>query len=230
MPSKSEKVLSAAFAKYPERSFTAEELVVACWEEYPDDFGLQGYETRFPDSNTVYRHIMGQNSIVKRQKWLLKIAQKTFQISNAGLQRSLEMLSESGIDLVGTPDHRMRLDRSREAVIARLIRGRAWEKWLAHEDPVFREACAFWGITLRSSGEEYKYAREEIDAALDLADQRLHASPEGTIFVNQTGANLGRTDLERIRDLDNHLQNLFAAELRAIRQRIVARGRLQTSP
>ena len=39
-------------------TFSAEDLVVRAWDLFPDQFGLQGYASKYPDSNRVLTKIM----------------------------------------------------------------------------------------------------------------------------------------------------------------------------
>src|SRR6516164_2489687 len=72
-----EKILLAA-STLEERGtvpFTAEALIVAVWERYPQSFGLKGFEERHPDSNKVLSALMGEKGLAKRG-WLHKAGQK----------------------------------------------------------------------------------------------------------------------------------------------------------
>jgi hypothetical protein len=227
MPTKSEKVLISAFRKWPEAGFTAEDLVIACWGLFPEDFGLQGYEHAYPDSNVVYRHIMGQNSIVKKEKWLTQTGSKSYRVSTSGAQHALELTYPKGVEAPVAREHRIRIDRSREAVLARLLLSRAWQKYKDQEEIVFREACAFWGITPRSASEAYRAARGEIDAAFSLADSRIQSSKATVLFVAGANHPLGSEELVKLRTLDAHLQEQFRDELLAIGGRLVDYGRVR---
>ena len=219
-------MLWAAFEQWPEATFSAEDLVVACWRKFSNDFGLQGYEAEYPDSNVVYRHIMGQSSIVKKQKWLLHVGKKTFKLSNTGVHHSLNLAESMGEDGENT-EQRVRIERSRETVLARLLRSRAWHKFQDDGEIVFREACAFWGITLRSSGEDYRYARDELNASLSLAEERLSGAHNGALYVGEPHTEIHANDIARLRHLDLQMESEFAEELAGIKSRIVDRGKIR---
>ena len=226
MPSKHEKVLLSAFQRWPEAAFTAEDLVMACWESFPDDFGLQGHEKVAPDSNVVYRHIMGQNSIVKKEKWLLQTQSKTYKVSTKGAEHALDIQEARESD----SPQRVRIDRAREAVLGRLLRSRAWQKHLRGEEIVFREACGFWGITPRAAGEEYRLARSELVSALELAETKLADGGGQALFIPEIGTQVEATDLSDLRILDTHLLEKFADEVVSIKERFVERGRIRYDP
>lgn len=63
-----EKLLIAAFEleEKGHKPFSAEDIVVASWQKFPDAFGLAGYQDRYPDSNRVFAEIMGSKPIRKK--------------------------------------------------------------------------------------------------------------------------------------------------------------------
>src|SRR5437879_1547981 len=83
----SEKILLAAH-HLEERGmspFSAENLIVAAWQEYPRTFGLKGYDEQFPDSNRVLSCIMGEKGLTKRG-WLAKMGHKMYSLTRDGRQ------------------------------------------------------------------------------------------------------------------------------------------------
>ena len=224
MTTKHEKVLVSAFKRWPEQSFSAEDLVVACWEEFPEDFGLQGHEQLYPDSNVIYRHLMGQNSIVKKHKWLLQTGSKTYRLSTHGISHALALLGGSQPDGDG---QRLRLERAREAVFARLLRSRAWMKYQSGEEIVFREACMFWGIIPRSAGEEYRFARKELADSLSLAEERIRQAQVPDLWIPEANRSIDQGTLDQLRSLDAELVQRFADEISGIVGRVIDRGRLK---
>ncbi len=120
--SKSEMVLLAAYERWPDSEFTAEELVIACWQKYPDSFGLQGYSEKYPDSNIIYRHIMGKDSIVKKQRWLSQKGQKRYVLTPAGVNHALRICGTIG-DKAELQQHK--IDRFYEQILFRVLTGPA---------------------------------------------------------------------------------------------------------
>ena len=224
MPTKHEKILISAFKRWPEEAFSAEDLVIACWQEFPEDFGLQGYEQLHPDSNVVYRHIMGQKSIVKKNKWLLQTRSKTYRLSTLGISRALTLAGESKSAI---NSQRLRIERAREAVLSRLLRSRAWMKYQNGDEIVFREACAFWGIIPRSANEEYRYARRELEDSLAAAEERIGHSVEVSLVVPDANRSIDQATLSELRELDAKLTETFAEEISGIIGRMIDRGRVK---
>ena len=224
MSTKHEKILISAFRRWPEESFSAEDLVVACWSEFPEDFGLQGYEKLHPDSNVVYRYIMGQESIVKKRKWLFQTRSKTYRLSTQGVSHALTLVSESQ---PGAEGQRVRIERAREAVLSRLLRSRAWKKHEIGEEIVFREACAFWGIIPRSANEEYRFARRELEDSLAAAEERIRESGGADLFVPEANRSVDKATLAALRELDTQLTVTFTDEISGITGRVIDRGRVK---
>ena len=218
---KHEKILVSAFNRLRDGEFSAEDLVVACWTEYPDDFGLQGYEQRYPDSNIVYRYIMGQSSIVKKHNWLHQTRSKTYCLSTQGVSHALTLVKDSR----ATQESRLRIERAREAVLSRLLRSRAWKKSQVGDEIVFREACAFWGIVPRSANEEYRFARREMEDSLAVAEARVGQLETASLFVPEANHTVTLETLSELRALDSKLRGDFAGEVSGITSRLIDRGR-----
>ena len=224
MSTKHEKILISAFRRWPEEAFSAEDLVVACWREFPEDFGLQGYEKLHPDSNVVYRYIMGQESIVKKHKWLLQTRSKTYRLSTQGVSHALTLGTWLTLSY---ESQRVRIERAREAVLSRLLRSRAWKKHEIGDKIVFREACAFWGVIPRSANEEFRFARKELEDSLAAAEERIGESDWAGLFVPEANRSVDRGTLATLRQLDAKLTKTFADEISGITGRVIDRGRVK---
>ncbi len=221
--SKSEMVLLAAYTKWPDNEFTAEELVVACWEKYPDSFGLQGYSDKYPDSNIVYRHIMGKSSIVKKQRWLSQKSQKRYSLTPAGINHALK--------LIGTSDHvtniqHQRIDRFYEQLLFRILTGTAWNKFNNDqiEELTFTDACGFWSINPRSSGEQLRSSRNDLTKAILVVEEQLGRDNTDVIIASKI--KVSRNDLERLKDLEKELDTRFKDQLDLISRRSIRWGKV----
>ena len=51
--SSKQKILIAAY-KLNKKSFSSEELSVKTWELYKQDFGLEGFTDKYPNTNAIY--------------------------------------------------------------------------------------------------------------------------------------------------------------------------------
>src|SRR5437763_4809591 len=80
-----EKILLAAsdLEEQGQSPFSAEALIVACWQKFPRTFGLKGYADQYPDSNKVLTSIMGEKGLTRRG-WLAKMGQKLYTLTREG--------------------------------------------------------------------------------------------------------------------------------------------------
>jgi len=214
--SKSEMVLLAAYERWPDIEFTSEELVIACWQKYPDSFGLQGYSDKYPDSNIVYRHIMGKDSIVKKQRWLSQKGQKRYVVTPAGVNHALR--------LRGATDSRpelqqYRIDRFYEQILLRMFAGTAWTKFKNGqiEELTFTDACGFWSINPRSSGEQYMYAKRDLAEYIGKSNGKVTLASKVSVSSQ---------DLEQLEILEKELQARFKDQLDLINRRSIRWGKV----
>ena len=220
--SKSEMVLLAAYENWPDSGFTAEELVVACWQKYPTAFGLQGYADKYPDSNVIYRYIMGKDSIVKKQRWFSQKGQKRYVLTVAGINHALKI---SGVMNAETEAQRRRIDRFYEHVLLRVLNSSAWNKYASSrvEELIFTDACGFWSINPRSSGEQYRSARRDLAEAISTAkryiDNRHTKLALGSRFT------IDLRDLNQIELLERELESRFKEQLDLINHRSIRWGK-----
>ena len=221
--SKSEMVLLAAYDKWPESEFTAEELVVACWQQYPDSFGLQGYSHKYPDANIVYRHIMGKSSIVKKQRWLSQKSQKRYALTPAGTNHVLKI---RGIDSQRAEIQQHRIDRFYEQVLLRVLNGSAWNKFKNNQinDLTFTDACGFWSISPRYSGEQYKAARHDLAEAISTVKRHLDEGNSEITLASRVSVSL--KDLNNLETLEKELDTRFKDQLNLINRRSVKWGKV----
>lgn len=224
--SKSEMVLLAAYEKWPDKEFTSEELVIACWQKYPDSFGLQGYSGRYPDSNIVYRYIMGKDSIVKKQRWLSQKGQKRYVVTPAGVSHALRVHGatdgRSGLE-------QYRIDRLYEQILLRAFTGTAWAKFKSGQiaELTFTDACGFWSINPRSSGEQYIHARRDLCEAMAIARRHIEYVGETSGKVTLAAkVSISFQDLEQLGVLGKELQARFKDQLDLISRRSIRWGKV----
>jgi hypothetical protein len=214
-----EKLLLAAVRLEREGTspFTAEDLVVAAWEDYPDTFGLAGHNDadgrpRFPNSNRVFAEIMGSKPI-RKQGLLEKKGTKLFRVTEAGRQRAANLGGrETGISKKAV------FGRETQREFRRLVRSRALEK---HDDDrdddiTFNDAAGFWGISARSSAMEYQGRMGQVVGVLQAA---LDATRDGPLVLQHGGQPFGHRDVEELAAFHAELQVKFASEIDVILRR-----------
>lgn len=211
-----EKILLCATQLGTEKGvFAAEDLIVRCWERFPDTFGLQGYADRFPDANRVLTNIMGGKGL-RGKGWLRKIGEKRYQVTEAGRQASSNL--ENGKQHPSIQRGAF-LGRETIEILTRLMESRALQKFRLHEELTFGDLASFWNVSPRSNAYQLNVAIKDADAALQAAETHLStAGIESLQFPNRS-IPISRGDVALARSLQKHLTEKFWQELDVIRQR-----------
>jgi hypothetical protein len=112
------KILVAASHLAEENdTFTAEDLIVRAWTDFPESFGLTGYRDRYPDSNRVLSKLMGSVGLCSRG-WLEQVSTKLYRITPGG-RKFAAALGEAAPSNDDAPSRRAKAPRAlaaREAV------------------------------------------------------------------------------------------------------------------
>jgi hypothetical protein len=211
-----EKILACATELDQEKgTFTAEDLVVRCWEKFPDAFGLQGYADRFPDANRVLTNIMGGKGL-RGKGWVRKIGEKRYQITEVGRQAASRIPNTPKRD----PTQRgASLTRETIDILSRLVESRAFQKFRLGEELTFSDLSSFWNVSARSNAYQLNVAIKEADAVLQAAELYLITKGIDTLAPPGKPAPITRSDVAVARSLQNHLKKKFWQELDVIRQR-----------
>lgn len=210
----SEKLLIAAhyLEEQGRKTFSAEDLVVAAWQNFPDAFGLAGYKI-YPDSNRVFAEIMGSKPVRKRG-FLVKVGEKKYQLTEAGREFSRALSarsSESSVEKAG-------LARETKEKFKRLLASKAVEKFRngRAEDLTFYDACAFWSISPRSSAIEFRIQLENFNEIVDIARRAVQGDAAS---LEHGGRVYSIRDLDDLQALHNTMFNKFEREIKIIMER-----------
>lgn len=76
-------LVAAATLDNEKQTFTAEDIIVRAWKDFPESFGLRGYQEKHPDSNRVLAKLMGSLGLCGRG-WLEQTDTKTYRMTPAG--------------------------------------------------------------------------------------------------------------------------------------------------
>lgn len=215
-----EKLLLAAYdlEESGHRPFSAEDLVISAWRKFPDAFGLRGYcddkgRLSFPDSNRVFAEIMGSKPIRKRGL-LVKVGQKMYQMTEAGREHARVLLGRLGPSVI----QKAGLAREVQEELKRLFSSKATEKHRNNRlaDLTFHDACAFWGISPRSSAIQLKGRIANFIGVLDAARKAVQGK---AITFEHGGQTYGANDLDNLLEVHGDLLKRFHMELEVIQKR-----------
>jgi hypothetical protein len=216
----SEKLLLAALdlVESGKVSFSAEDLVVAAWGKFPDTFGLSGYynddgRAKYPDSNRVFAEIMGSKPI--RKKGLIrKVGTKIYKVTEAGFETGKWLRARDNSGYV----EKSPLSRNTVKEIKRLLSSRAVGKTRndRSSEITFYDACAFWGITPRSTSIELEGRLANFEKIIATSFSSLRGEEKS--FVHG-GIPIGSNDLEMLRNVHKDLLARFQNEINIINKR-----------
>ena len=216
-----EKLLLAAFDLEQRRHcpFSAEDLVVSAWRKFPDAFGLAGHrgdngQLCYPDSNRVFAEIMGSKPIRKRGL-LKKVGTKMYQLTESGLEHAGLLLRRAG----ESPVEKAGLSREIEQQLKRLFSSKAAEKFRDKrlDDITFYDACAFWGISPRSSAIELEGRIANFKHAVESV---RNVAQEKMVSFEHAGHAYSTRDLDVLLQVHEELLKRFAEQITVIRGRI----------
>ncbi len=203
--------------------FTAEDLVISAWKEFPETFGLRGHndgmgKPLYPDSNRVFAEIMGTKPI-RKQGLLVKVGTKIYELTELGREVAKGFMSSKD-DLVSSKEKSGKASLSREVQqeLERLIASKALQKVDKGEleAVTFHDACIFWGITPRSTAIELKGRLANIDGLVDKAKSIFQHGPAG---FRHGGKKLSADILDLISRVQKELQIKFGREIETIQKR-----------
>lgn len=211
-----QKVLLAAYAleKQGQSPFSAEALIVACWQANKKTFGLKGFVDQHPDSNRVLAVIMGERGLA-RQGWLNKEGVKIYTLSEKGRKEAERIVRGDEAPPKPKPD-RTRASASKahreiEKFILRITTTTAVRRFRtgAKFEITFRDAASFWGVNDPTDLLAVRRAAATIPDDLARAQELFH----GNKLVLSNGQLVTLDEMKMIGEVHAFLTDQFARQL-----------------
>ncbi len=206
-------LLAASELQKSKRTFSAEELVIAAWSRFPDTFGLQGFESKHPDSDRTCKLLRRKEGLGARG-WFQKVRKGTYRLTEAGKIAATE-LQQNGLELDGQA-----IDFSRPAreILARLLASKALTKTRQGtvELLAFRDAEEFWNISTRTNASTLTNRLADVDSVLENSEQIIART--GKPLSLQDGSQVGASEIQDLRHTHDVLQTQFKTNLEYIRE------------
>lgn len=140
--SKPQKILAVMFelSKGEPKPLQYEDIVVAAFQRYSEDFQLRGYP-QYPDSSDIHKPLYSM-----KRDGLVRSANKSFQLTPRGVDVARTLLNVAG-------PSRDRLTKSEENEINRIVKSQAFQLYQADEtarilDTDFYE---YLGVSVRTA-------------------------------------------------------------------------------
>jgi len=140
--SKPQKILAVMFdlCKGEPTALQYEDIVVAAFKRYPEDFQLRGYP-QYPDSSDVHKPLYEM-----KQQGLLRSANKTFELTVRGLDVASRLVHSEG-------ENKDRLTKLEENEINRIVNSAAFKLFQdgSKEAMLDTDFYEYLGVTVRTS-------------------------------------------------------------------------------
>jgi hypothetical protein len=194
----------------PQRTLTAEEILVHAWEKDKLAWGLRGFEQSHPDSSKLFKELdvhAGKQGIVG-QGLLEKVHRRVYKITAAGCVAASALQPKDAVA-------REKADRQLEQAVKQIIEHPVFKEWLTDRmrPKYFREAGHFWGI---APGTPPKTVKERVDSVEQTLRAALKVLDERNVneIIEQRGKVLfDRKDVERCLEFQQVLKERFARDL-----------------
>lgn len=123
-----------------------EDIVVEAFKKYPEDFQLRGYP-QFPDSSDAHKQLYEM-----KKKGLLRTANKTFELTERGLEVAEQMFHNS------STVNKDRLTKQEESEIKRILTSAAFEFFKAGQGNSILDTdfYDYLGVTVRTSRGDFQ--------------------------------------------------------------------------
>jgi len=198
-----------------DKSFTAEDLLLAAWKRDPLSWGLRGHEKEHPDSEKIYvtidrAQVKGRNvrGGLVGIGLLDKVRERTYRLTPAGL-------ATASTAAEAEPETRAKAERALADAIERIISHPVFRAWVA--DPAapkyFRDAGHFWGIAPGTPPSASRSRIAHIDSTLEAALTLLDERGADEISARHGRMLFERRDIERAREFHEVLRKRFAKDL-----------------
>jgi hypothetical protein len=140
--SKPQKILAVMFdlCRHENKALQYEDIVVAAFKRYPEDFQLRGYP-QYPDSSDIHKPLYEMKS-----QGLVRSANKTFELTQRGLEVASKLVHSEAKDID-------RLTKQEENEIHRVLNSAAFRLFQEgrKESILDTDFYVYLGITVRTS-------------------------------------------------------------------------------
>ena len=197
------------------KTFTAEELLLAAWKRDPVSWGLRGHEREHPDSEKIYKELDRASVKGKNVRGGLiglglfeKIRFRTYRLTTAGLIEASEV---RGVE----QEIRGTAERALADAVADILSHPVFLEWLKNPEMPkhFRDAGHFWGIASGTPPSVIRARIRDVDYTLEKAGLLLKTSGAKEIVARHGKTLFDRTDIDRAMEFHETLKQRFTAEL-----------------
>lgn len=146
-----------------------EDIVVAAWKKFPQDFSLRGHE--YPDSSDIHKPLYGP----LKSKGFVRTANKFFSLTEHGLAYIESVLQKTGGGK-SAKTQAERLGRDEQAEVDKLLQSDAFKLYENGEKDKILDSdiYAFYGVTVRTGKNEFIGRTAIVRSAIENARRIFH--------------------------------------------------------
>lgn len=188
--------------------FSAEDLVVEAFKQYPTSFCLKGYPSH-PNSNAVYTFLMGKNARLIVTGWLEKSGTNTYLITPMGLSHAEAISGHAFVPSVA-------VHRQMEDGMARLLESAAFECFRDGRESqiTFHQFCRFMGVAAPDKWQLVKGRIERVEQLVEEAVVRGESGADLRLHFKGRNERYSPDDLRLLKAALSYLQGRFAEQMR----------------
>jgi hypothetical protein len=171
-----EKILVAMheLSKGTTRPLKYEDIVVAAFQAFPDEFALRGYP-QYPDSSDIHKPLYG---VLKRQG-LIRSANKTFALTPRGVEEASRLAAIAGrvVDKARSAD---RMSRDVQVEVDRMLGSEAFKLFANGQQQRILDTdfYHFLGCTVRTPRNDFLGRLHATEAAVEASSKLEQPSAE----------------------------------------------------
>lgn len=155
--SKPQRILAVMFdlSNGKPKALSYEDIVVAAFKRYPEDFQLRGYP-EYPDSSDIHKPLYEM-----KRAGLIRAANKTFELTPQGLEAAHQLLHSEASD-------RDRLTKAEEHEINRIVNSAAFRLFQdgLRDSILDTDFYEYLGVTVRTSKGDFLGRLRNVEQAV----------------------------------------------------------------
>lgn len=223
-----EKIIIFAYNKWKFERFDKFELTVECWLKDNESFGLNGFKSKYPNSNKVFSSIMGtkiKNAFVSLGDNFYKL-NENYLSEIKKIQFKLEGKSENNIET----DNKLKdgLNENERQRLLRCLKSDAYKFFKSENlnEIALVDAYSFWELYPGADQAIFREKAQFFDNLISKTRKILESKDQ--IVLNNRSTNSGLVNKEIIFDIvetNNFISDKFNDEIKVIERRSKKDGR-----
>lgn len=190
-----------------QKEFSAEQLIVEAYRNFPTDFCLKGY-SEYPNSNAVLTFLMGKSARLIVTGWLEKTGRKMYRITAKGVAHAEAVSGHSFSPTAG-------MEREVEEGLGRLLESAAFSLFKAgtKEAITFHQYCRFVGLAAPDKWQKIQGKLQQVEHVVRRATEIGEAGLDLRLHYRGKNESYSPEDLRTLRAALDYMERRFEPEM-----------------